>query len=480
MKSISKLKALPLAGLVVTAMVGLSSCGKESNVVNIWGPAEHEEVYLQAAAKYKEAHPEFDAEVKFSALGDAGANGNISKDVEAAGEIFTFPNDQLIDIDLMGALSPIQGERLTRVQAEHVSGAVEAGKFGGKYLAYPITADNGFVFIFNKDAFKDTAIWDAANDKLVDGYTFRDLYAALDERGAQAGHEKWGAAKVVWPAGTAWYQCGMYFGVGADYEVSFDEETGKQTKSSCNFAYDMVDGRRDFKRGEDAIRCMVNSYTNEDGSINEHFDFLDDSNYNTYANTYSKEGEEKLLAGIVCWNNGNLKTNWGENYACQSLPMLEAKCAQYGGDGTKYMWKTFNGYKLLGVNPWSKYARKSEESLAQLHDFAEYLAGYDVSMMRFNATNAGPSNLQAQADPVVAANPFIKALNDECARVDENGKPGFRVQDCVPQNFWTPIANLGLGVFNYVDKGTNPGQYKNVQALDNELYNLQKSIETTA
>jgi len=473
----NSLKLSSLALVAVSAMLGMqmTSCG-ETDVVNIWGPSEHEQVYLDAAAKYKEAHPEFKAEVKFANLGDAGANGNISKDIETAGEIYTFPNDQLIDLKSMGALCKLPAAKAQSIKENHVAAAVSSAKVGDDYYAYPVTADNGFVFIYNKDAFKDTKVWNSQKNGLKDGYTFRELFAALDERGAQAGHEKWANGTCIWPCGTAWYQCGMYFAVGSDYDVKFDE-SGKQLESTCNFAYDLLDdGSKNYERGFEAIRCMVNSYTNEDGTVNKHFVYTDDGTYNAYANNNSAADCTEPLAGIVCWNNGNLLTNWGDDYACEVLPTLVAQCAQYGGSGKKYTWRSFSGFKLMGVNPYSVYARKSEECLLQLHDFAEYLTGYEASIARFEVSNSGPSNIDAKNDAKVQTSPFLTALNKQYDIKDQFGNPGYRVQDCVPQNFWTPIANLGNGVFNYVNAGDNASQYKNTTALQKELYNLQKSI----
>lgn len=490
MKSKIRILGATTALLFATA---LASCGGNEEVVTIWGPEEHETVYLEAMAKFKEDHPDFKATIKFAALGDAGANGNISKDVETAAEIYTFPNDQLIDLRSMGALGKLPSASVEKIKKEHYLPAVESGKFGDDYYAYPLTADNGFVFIFNRAAFKDTSVWDATKDNnrggLKAGYTFRDLYKALDEKGAE--DPKWKNSICIWPSGTAWYQCGIYFATGGDYNVTFDD-AGTQIKSECNFAWEYKKDSSgnptdeiDYTKGIEAVRCMVNSITDETGKISDHFVFADDNTYNSIANNnslpaeFTKEGG-KPLAGIVCWNNGNLLTNWGDDYDCEVLPTLVSDTVQYGGTGNRYTWRSFSGFKLMGVNPFSAFARKSEQNLLLLHEIAQYLTGYDASIARFDASSAGPSNLQAREADEIKTNRFMVKLTEQLNLTDNQGNNiGYRTQDCVPQNFWTPIATLGNGVYNYIANGQNPSSFKNVTALELQLYNMQKSITTT-
>ncbi|MFA6755205.1 MAG: extracellular solute-binding protein [Bacilli bacterium] len=236
MKNKIKLMALASAGIIALSLTAsLTSCGDSTfKGVMIWGPAEHEELYLNAVEQFKKDNPTFTADVKYGSNGDAGAYGNLSVDPQSGGSIFTFPNDQLVNIKRIGAIAKLGSEDTAWIKANHVNSACEAGKIGDNYYAYPVSADNGFVFVYNKDAFVGTDIWDSDADNLKEGYTFRDLYAALDQRGTQSGHEKWADGLAIWPSGSAWYESGCFFAAGGDYSVKYNEK-GEQEGATCNF-----------------------------------------------------------------------------------------------------------------------------------------------------------------------------------------------------------------------------------------------------
>lgn len=473
--------AVALAG----ATISLASCNSGFNGILIWGPEEHEELYKEAIAAYKADHPELKVDVRFAAQGDAGANDNVGKDVESAGSIVTFPNDQLISLKRMGALSKLTDSSVQWAKANNVEASVEAGKIGDGYYAYPISADNGFVFLFNRDAFKDTSVWDSTKDGLKEGYTFRDLYAALDERGAQAGHEKWANGKVIWPMGSAWYESGVFFATGGDYAVEYNEK-GEQIKATCNFGYKMNGTEKDYTNGLDAVRCMMNSITNEDGTVSSHFTYTDDSDpaYNDYVSDHIGNGSkaaDEPLAGVVSWNNSAPREAWGEDYDVEVLPRLVANCKILGGsDDNVYTWRSFSGFKLMGVNPYCAFARKAPENIQILHELAQYLSGKEVSLKRYEATNLGPSNLEAQEDDAVKADKFLNALNEQYNLTDASGNNiGFRVQDSTPSNFWTPIANFGKAVYEAVKNGKT-GSFDNINNAKRQLNQLQFDIEASA
>lgn len=470
--------------LAIGAAAGLTSCDNEFKGILIWGPQEHEEVYNAAIAEYKTLHPEFKTEVRFAAQGDAGANDNVGKDVESAGSIVTFPNDQLITLKRMGALSKLTASSVTWAKEHNVAASVEAGKISDDYYAYPISADNGFVLLYNKDAFKDTSVWDSSKDTFKAGYTFRDLYKALDERAAQPGHENWKNAKVIWPVGSAWYESGVFFATGGDYAVEYDEK-GVQLKAECNFGYTKTAAGDDYKNGLDAVRCMMNTMTNEDGSFSEHFAYTDDSDpaYNDYVSDHIGNGSkaiEEPLAGVISWNNTAPREAWGDNYDAAILPTLVADCKLLGGDGTRYTWRSFSGYKLMGVNPFCAFARAKEDNIVVLHQLAQFLSDKSISLKRYEASNLGPSNLEAQKDPAVQQDRFLAALNKQFSLTDAQGNViGSRVQASVPANFWSPIATFGKGVYEAVHDNKT-GAFNNETNAKRQLKQLQYDIESSA
>ena len=130
--------------------------------------------------------------------------------------------------------------------------------------------------------------------------------------------------------------------------------------------------------------------------------------------------------------------------------------------------KNFAGYKHIGVNPQNEFAKQSRENLELLHKLAQYLSDKEASLARYEATGAGPSNLEALKDPKIAADSALIALNaqydrvckypDNYSKADVRGQVignglGYRIQDSVPANYWTPIQKFGNNLYMEFSSG---------------------------
>jgi arabinogalactan oligomer/maltooligosaccharide transport system substrate-binding protein len=480
MKKRNLFAMLGLSTLALAGVGTLASCGSKTETFMIWGPEEHRDMYTQLGEEFKAANPDFPGTFEYAASGDAGAYSNMSIDPQAGATVFTFANDMLNNLNRLGALAPLLGDNLTFAKTKNNSASFEAGKIGDKYYAYPVQADNGYYMYFRKDVFKDTSVWDSATGTLKDGYTFRDLYKAIDEKAASDTTVK--DAKVTWAIGDAWYVSGAFFAVGGNYNVTYDE-AGTQTDAKCWFAYDKdVDATgATCINGLNATYGIINSVTNAAASgrkgsgVNTHFMFSDgdktplNDNITKYSPTDSTKNNGTPLVAAVCgtWKAKELMKNWGDNYAATYLPKLEC----YDGD---YQWKNFCGFKLMGVNPLSSFASKDEAHLAWAHKVAQFMTDKESQLLRYQATGAGPSNLEALQDDTIKADVALKALNAQydykCVYptsttvVDKTGASmagknidnglGYRIQDSVPANYWTPLASFGNNIYNELKSGT--------------------------
>ena len=476
------LSILLIAALVVSCAVSLSACSGGSKVIMIWGPEEQRELYLQWAEEFKELHPD---ELKgysfdYAGSGDAGAYSNMSIDPTKGAAIYTFANDQMANLANLNALSPLSGADLEWAKANNI-------------------ISNGYYMYYNRSAFEGTSVWDAEKGDLKEGYTFRDLFNALDEK-----TDNWKNGLVSWPFGDSWYVSGVFFAVGGDFEVKYDSE-GKQVSAACSFGYTLPEGAEnyrdgDYTLGETAVQCMLNTFRNPDGTINPHFKYTDGDKvpYNdtvsTFTNPENPQCQETPFAATIngTWKAAELHKNWGDDYAATVLPMLEDDA------GNKYTMRTFAGYKHLGVNPMCEFAQKDPNNIVILHQMAQYMSSKEAQIARYNLTGSGPSNKEALADPAIAQDTALVALNTQYARdcyypagtklKDEkgdslagqpvgNGK-GFRVQDSVPANYWTPISNFAQTMWQEYSSGTlNAFSEKN---LHKTLAQLQMDIEAAS
>lgn len=475
-----------------------ASTGNEK-VIMIWGAEEHRESYLKFAEEFKAANPEafkgytFD----FAGSGNAGAYANMAIDPTKGAAIYTFPNDQMANLANLNALSPLAASDLEWARNINIEAAVEATKLGDRYMAYPMQADNGFFMFVYKPAFEGTSVWDAEKDNLKDGYTFRELYAALDEKGGEFAN-----ALVSWPFGDSWYDSGIFFAVGGDYDVRYNSE-GKQVAASCSFAYTLPEGETSYKNGdftvgETAMECMLNTFMNEDGTINKHFLYTDADKvpYNDQVDFYTDPNgelvkETPLVATVNgTWKAGKLRDNWGaENYRATVLPLVE------DNEGLKYTWKTFAGYMHLGVNPMCEYVSDNPENIVWLHKLAQYLTEKGPAIDRYQISGVGPANKEALEDEAVKNDIALMALNAQYARecvYPEGhalaGQPvgnglGFRVQDSVPANYWTPIQNFAQTMWQeysaFINDGTPLSSFSESK-LHRTLAQLQTEIEQSA
>ena len=522
--------------LVAGCCAALAACNNK--VIMIWGPGDHEEIYLKYLNKFAEEHKDElgGYTFQYAGSGDAGAYSAMSTDSSSVG-VYTFANDQMANLINLNALAVISGDNLKWSEENNIKAAFDATQFSdGKYYAYPLQADNGYFLYYNKAAFKGSAIAEA-DGTLKDNFTFRDLYNALEATSNTSEYKNasgetvtasWNKGIVTWPMGDSWYTSGVFFAVGADYYVEYDSN-GKQTDNTeawfgwtneadpTNKDVDLYD----YKIGMNAYQCLKNSITKEDGkTVNPHYLYSDGSAFplNDYITYYTDVNDaqhwgQTPLAAVVCgtWKAQELQKAWGDDYAATWLPILENDAGQ------QFSMKNFAGYKHMGVNPQCDFVINAGDEayarLSLLHELAQYLCGVDISVERYMATGAGPANKEALENETIANDAALLALNKQYDRVcvypegytgieiaytvNEEGKTvrtvkqvkagdpvgnglGFRTQDSVPSGYWTPIQNFGNTLYQEFKPGGTKKQFANTTSIQAALRQLQKDIETAA
>ena len=135
---------------------------------------------------------------------------------------------------------------------------------------------------------------------------------------------------------------------------------------------------------------------------------------------------EQIKAGTVAagisgvWNDVSVREVWGDNYRAVKLPT-------YTVAGQQVQMASFKGYKMLGVNAYSKYP----EWAAKL---ADWLTNEENQTLRFEERGQGPSNINAAASDAVNQSPAIQAVLAQ----SEYGK-----LQRVGNAYWTPCSNFG-------------------------------------
>ena len=123
------------------------------------------------------------------------------------------------------------------------------------------------------------------------------------------------------------------------------------------------------------------------------------------------------------WNAKEIQEAYGENYAATKLP-------EYSIAGDLVQMHSFAGYKLIGVNAYTKNPKWAQR-------LAQWITNEQNQMIRFEQQGDCPSNVKAAASEKVIASPAIAALaaQSEYAHIQS-----------VTDSFWMPVYVFGTTI----------------------------------
>ena len=94
-------------------------------------------------------YPETTYEFTYGVVGEADAKARYLEDPAAAADVFSYPDDQIIDLVNADALYEVTRNHDAIVAANSV-GSVNAASVGGVLYGYPMTADNGYFLYYDR------------------------------------------------------------------------------------------------------------------------------------------------------------------------------------------------------------------------------------------------------------------------------------------------------------------------------------------
>lgn len=128
-----------------------------------------------------------------------------------------------------------------------------------------------------------------------------------------------------------------------------------------------------------------------------------------------------MIAGVSgVWNAVEVQNAWGDDYGAVKLPTFTC-------GGRQVQMSSFKGYKMLGVNYYSKH----KEWALKL---AEYLTNEENQKLRLEVRNQGPSNVNVASSEEVSKIPAIQAVIAQA----EFGK-----LQRVGNSYWDPFMEFG-------------------------------------
>ena len=342
--------------------------------LTVWGAEEDEELLSQIIGSFQEKYRgQADFNITYMPQSESSCTNALMADLEQGADVFAFADDQLNTLVAAGALEPV--ENAEAVKKANLPEAVLAASVNDTLYALPLTADNGYFLYYNKQYFSE------------DDIKSFDQMLTID-----AENEK--KISMEWSSG--WYVYSLFGNTGLTVGLNDDGITNYCTWNSTDGSI----------KGTDVARAM------QDIAMHPGFTSVDDAGFLAGV----KNGT--IIAGVNgVWNSVALEQAWGRNFGAAKLPSY--RCA-----GKQVQMASFSGYKLIGVNAYSKH----REWAAKL---AEWIANEENQKLRFQLRGQGPSNINAAASDEVQNSPAIAALLAQSE---------FSCLQRIGGNFWDPVT----------------------------------------
>jgi len=359
-----KILAIALALVMIIALAA-PAYAADDKAVKVWVAENVVDFTKAQIADFQAAHPEYaDFVVTVEPVGEGDAASNVLTDLDAAADIFGFPQDQLARLVAANSLLELEESVAAKVAEENDAGSVAAATLGDLMYAYPMTSDNGYFLYYDKSVVSDPS-------------TLEGILADCEAAGKS----------FYYDLRSGWYQPAFFFGAGCTLTYDTDSE-GAYTGCNIDYASDA---------GVGAMKALV--------ALAKSPAFVNGSSMSSATNVGA------IIDGT--WDAGAVKEAFGDNYACAKLPTVEIN-----GEATQL--SGFGGFKLLGVKP-----QTDDDKLAFCDALAYYLASGEVQLARYNAVGWGPSNLEAKASEAVQADEALSALGAQLAFTIPQGQyPG--------------------------------------------------------
>ncbi|MCI8731638.1 MAG: extracellular solute-binding protein [Lachnospiraceae bacterium] len=348
----------------------------DSDTVNltVWGAEEDEELLSQIIDGFQS---EYSGQAEFSITympqSESKCMDALMADLEQGADVFAFADDQLNALVAAGALEPVENPE--SFKQSNLPEAVLAASVNDTLYALPLTADNGYFLYYNKQYFSEEDI--ASFDRMQD---------------IAAEHGK--KVSMEWSSG--WYVYSLFGNTGLTVGLNDDGITNYCTWNSTEGEI----------KGTDVAQAMT-AMAGHPGFIS-----TDDAGF--------LEGvkNDTIIAGINgVWNAVAVEEAWGSNFGAAKLPSYT--CA-----GREVQMASFSGYKLIGVNAYSKHRKWAAR-------LAEWIANEKNQKLRFQMRGQGPSNRNAASSEEVQNSPAIAALLEQAE---------YSCLQRIGGNFWEPVS----------------------------------------
>lgn len=313
--------------------------------LTVWSPQEDQDTnWLQDQCEaFAAEHPNWKINFNYGVCAEGEAKDNVTKDVEAAADVYMLANDNIPDLVSAGALSELGGDYLGYVTSTNSDSILASVTYNDSVVAFPFTPNTWFMY-YDKSVFSED---DVKN------------FDTMLEKAGEAGK------KVSFKLTDSWYIEAFYvangctlFGDGTDTDAGIDF-SGDKAAAVTEYLVDLA--------------ANPNFLVDADGSG---LAGLGDSVAALFSGTWDAEAVKEKL---------------DDNMGVAALPTVTI-------DGKEGQMKSFVGSKAIGVNP-------NAENQQVAMSLAAYLAGEKAQTAHYEMRNLLPSNINISLadDPIATA-----------------------------------------------------------------------------
>lgn len=313
--------------------------------LTVWSPQEDQDTnWLQDQCEaFAAEHPNWKINFNYGVCAEGEAKDIVTKDVEAAADVYMLANDNIPDLVSAGALSELGGDYLGYVTSTNSDSILASVTYNDAVVAFPFTSNTWFMY-YDKSVFSED---DVKN------------FDTMLEKAGEAGK------KVSFKLTDSWYIQAFYVANGC---TLFGD--GTDTDAGIDFGGDKAAAVTEY---------LVDLAANPN--------FLVDADGSGLAGL----GDSVAAVFSGTWDAGAVKEKLGDNMGVAALPTVTI-------DGKEGQMKSFIGSKAIGVNP-------NAENQQVAMSLAAYLAGEKAQTAHYEMRNILPSNINISLadDPIATA-----------------------------------------------------------------------------
>lgn len=328
----------------------------EDVALKVWAPEEDQDATIKLCEEFAAAHPEYNITWTYEIMNSDGTVLEaLKKDLDVAGDVFSFPSGAIPDLAQAGILYPLTVDA-DAVISSNGETAIKACSVDGQLYAVP-QSPNSFFMFYNKSMYTEDEI------KNLDTMLAKDLGADV-QNFSMAVSNSWFIESFFYALGGTLY--------GAD--------------------------------GMDATNCSWN----DANGLKAGKYLVDLANNPKYVENTDGVGDAKFKEGTLgascsgMWSYNDYKEALGDNLGAAALPTITV-------DGTEYQLSNFADFRAIGVKSNTAYPKAAQQ-------LAAFLGNEQSQLEFFKSNSICPTVTSLATHPDVMANVAATALINQATQ----------------------------------------------------------------